>query len=441
MKTLLLCLIPFLATTAFAQSPIGSRTITYNDPARNNRAIQCEIYYPGVTAGNNTVVAVGEFPIIIFGHGFTMQPTAYPNWKDEFVPDGYIMIFPGTETSFSPNHENFGLDLRFLATQMQNEGQNNASPFYQHVSDRTAIMGHSMGGGATFLAASGFAGVDCIVGLAPAETTLSAVSAAATVTAPTLVLSGTSDGVTPPADHHIPIYNATGSDCKYFVNIQDGSHCRYASSPGLCTLGEFMPGSLSAADQQAVSYAVCHPWFDYFLKDDCDAWDDYLTALSTETNLGAIESDCANDAPIIADNNGTLESDQQANYQWYLDGGPITNETAQTHIYTQAGTYKVGTVILGNCPTFSNEIVVLATGMVEAEIGISIIGNNVRLQTRDALSHVILEWFDISGKLVATQSSNSIASSGSITIAKPTFTGIKLLRLRSDQTSTLWKVY
>jgi len=441
MKKLLLCLIPFLASTAFAQFPVGSRTITYNDPARSNRAIQCEVYYPGVTAGNNAVVAVGEFPIIIFGHGFTMQPTAYPNWKDEFVPDGYIMIFPGTETSFSPSHENFGLDLRFLATEMQDEGTNVSSPFYQHVSDRTAIMGHSMGGGATFLASSGFAGVDCIVGLAPAETTPSAVAAAATVTTPTMILSGTSDGVTPPADHHIPIYNGVGAACKYFVNIQNGSHCRFASSPGLCTVGEFIPGTLSAADQQAVSYAVCHPWFDYFLKDDCAAWDDYLTALSTETDLGTIVSDCVNDAPIITDNNGTLESNQQPNYQWYVDGEPITNETTQNHIYTQSGTYQVGTVVLGNCPTLSNEIVVLPTGIVEAQIGISVLGNTVKLQTRDALSNVVLEWFDTSGRLIATQTSNRVVSHGIITIAKPEFTGIKLLRLRSDQTSNLWKVY
>lgn len=399
------------------------------------------MYYPGVAAGNNAVVAVGEFPIIIFGHGFTMQPTAYPNWKDEFVPDGYIMVFPATETSFSPNHEAFGLDLRFLATQMQNEGTNVSSPFYQHVSNRTAIMGHSMGGGATFLAASGFAGVDCIVGLAPAETTPSAVSAAATVTAPTLVLSGTSDGVTPPADHHIPIYNGVGADCKYFVNIQDGSHCRFASSPGLCTFGEIIPGSLSAADQQAVSYAVCHPWFDYFLKDDCAAWDVYLTTLSSETDLGTIESDCVNDAPVIADNNGTLESDQQPNYQWYLNGNAIPNADQQTFAYSNSGTYQVATTILGNCPNFSNEIVVQITGIVEREINLTTIGNRIQLKSRDRLDNVVFEWFDLSGKLVASNSVSTMTANKTITIEEPEFSGIKLLRLTSNQATKTWKLF
>ncbi|MCF8463571.1 MAG: dienelactone hydrolase family protein [Flavobacteriales bacterium] len=441
MKKLLLILFLAAWSNAFGQFPIGNRTITFNDPARNNRAIQCEVYYPGVSAGNNAVVATGEFPIIIFGHGFTMQPTAYPNWKDEFVPDGYIMIFPGTETSFSPSHEAFGLDIRFLANQMQAEGQNSSSPFYQRVSNRTAMMGHSMGGGSAFLAASGFAGVDCIVGLAPAETNPSAVSAAANVSAPTMVLSGTSDGVTPPADHHIPIYNGVGSACKYFVNIQDGSHCRFASNPGLCTVGEFIPGSLSAADQQAVSYAVCHPWFDYFLKDDCDAWDDYLTALSTETDLGTINSDCVNDAPVISDNNGTLESDQQSNYQWYLNGSEVPNENAQTHVYAQSGTYQVGTTTLGNCPTLSNEIVVQITGGVEREINLSTYGERIQLKSRDKLDNVVLEWFDLSGKLVASIAVSTMTANNSITIEEPNYVGLKLLRLTSNQAAKTWKLF
>ena len=108
MKKLLVAFFAFTTSFAFAQFPVGNTTITYNDPARNNRAIECRIYYPGVSAGTNVAVATGEFPIIVFGHGFTMQPTAYPNWSDEFVPEGYIIVLPATETSFSPSHQEFG---------------------------------------------------------------------------------------------------------------------------------------------------------------------------------------------------------------------------------------------------------------------------------------------------------------------------------------------
>jgi pimeloyl-ACP methyl ester carboxylesterase len=442
MKKLLPIFLAILSVSAFAQYPIGNRTITYEDGSRN-RDIECEIYYPGVSAGSNVDVAVGEFPVIVFGHGFSMQVGAYPNWREEFVPDGYIMVFPTTEGSpFTPNHGEFGLDLRFLVTRMQAEGQDNSSPFNQHISERAGMMGHSMGGGATFIGASSFAGVNCVVGLAPAETTPSAVTAAESVTAPTMVLSGTSDGVTPPANHHIPIYDALGSDCKYFVKIEEGSHCHYASNSTICPLGElFTQGSLPAEDQRQVSYAVCHPWFDYFLKDDCSAWDEFETALTTESDLGTITSACDNTEPIISDNGGTLESNSQIDYQWYLNGNEITNAEQQTYAYTQSGTYQVGATVLGNCPTLSNEIVVQITGIVEREINLSAWGNEIKISSRDQLDSVTLEWFDVSGKLISSNSFSSVPTNELLTIEKPNFVGVKLLRLRSNQTTKTWKLF
>ncbi|MCB9203502.1 MAG: hypothetical protein H6603_00880 [Flavobacteriales bacterium] len=440
MRPLFILVLNLLSLSVLAQFQVGTRTITYNDPARNNRAIECRIYYPGTTAGANVPVASGEFPIIVFGHGFTMQPTAYINWGDEFVPEGYIIVLPATETGFGPVHEQFGLDLRFIATQMQAEGQDNTSPFYQHVYNRTAIMGHSMGGGSSFLAASGFSGVDCIVGLAPAETGPSAVSAGANVSAPTLILSGASDGVTPPADHHIPIYNGVAANCKYFVSIANGSHCRFASNPGFCTLGELIPGSLSEADQQAVSYAVCRPWFEYFLKDDCDAWDDFQTALSTESDLGTINSVCANDAPVIADNNGTLESDQQPNYQWYLNGIEIPNETQQSFTYTQSGTYQVGTVNIGNCPVLSNEITVQITGVEAVKVTMSSrTTDHVLLTTNSDLGSLRLTWYDLRGKLLSEEKVQF--NNGSVSVAKPTVKGIKLLQVVAEESTHVFKVW
>lgn len=440
MKPILFALALF-SSSAFAQFQVGERTITYNDPARNNRAIECEIYYPAATAGSNVAIASGEFPVIVFGHGFAMQVGAYPNFWNEYVPKGYIMVFPTTEGSlFTPNHGAFGEDLRFLVNEMQAEGQNSGSPFYQAVANRSAIMGHSMGGGATFLGASGNANVDCIVGLAPAETNpSSAISAATNVSAPTLVFSGTSDGVTPPSDHHIPIYDATGADCKYFVNIQDGSHCYFASNTVTCTLGEIIPGSLPAEAQRQVTYAVLTPWFDYFLKDDCDAWDDFQTALNTEINLGTINSACSNDAPTIADNNGTLESDQQINYQWYLNGSEIPNADQQTFTYSQSGNYQVGTTILGNCPTLSNEINVQITGMNEIDVRITHQSpTNLVLQSSANLINPEFTWLDVSGRVISTHVESGNLSNISVEI--PRYSGIKLLRIESNETTKTLKI-
>ena len=112
-----------------------------------------EIYYPSISEGNNTQVAFGQFPIIIFGHGFLMSFSAYQNLWEEFVPRGYIIAFPRTEEGLINDHQEFGWDLQFLVTRIQGEGVDNDSPIFGAVDNNTALMGHSMGGGAAFLAA------------------------------------------------------------------------------------------------------------------------------------------------------------------------------------------------------------------------------------------------------------------------------------------------
>ena len=109
--------------SVFGQFPIGSTTITFNDPARSGgfgsgggagRQIQTEIYYPAIAAGTNATVATGVFPVITFGHGFAMSWDAYQNIWEHYVPLGYIVVFPRTEGSIfpSPSHGDFGLDLK-----------------------------------------------------------------------------------------------------------------------------------------------------------------------------------------------------------------------------------------------------------------------------------------------------------------------------------------
>jgi hypothetical protein len=141
------------------------------------------------------------------------------------------------------------------------------SLFQSHLIDRCAIMGHSMGGGATWLAANTSESVDCIAGLAPAETNPSAIAAASYVNVPALVLSGSSDAVTPPTNHHIPIYEGTASECKIFVDILNGSHCGYADSGSLCDFGEFGFNGLSRAEQQVITHDLLLAFFDFHLKD------------------------------------------------------------------------------------------------------------------------------------------------------------------------------
>ncbi len=295
-----------LSFTSLAQYPIGSTTITFNDASRtggygsgggSGRQIQTEIYYPAVAAGVDATVANGIFPVITFGHGFAMSWDAYQNIWEHYVPLGYIVVFPRTEGSLfpAPSHGDFGLDLKLVDEKMQLLNSNAASPFYQKISSNSAIMGHSMGGGATILAGAGNTSVETIIGFAPAETTPSAITASSNVTVPTIIFSGSQDGVTPPNDNHLPIYNGLASSCKSFVSIIGGGHCYFANTNFNCDFGETTSSTgitITRSEQQTKTYSVLDPWFDYILKGNSNSYTNYLTALNAMPGELISETTC-----------------------------------------------------------------------------------------------------------------------------------------------------
>ena len=268
MKSLYTLIFSLCVFTLRAQFAVGHVSESYIDPARANRSIACEIYYPADANGDNVPAAAGQFPFVVFGHGFVMDYTAYGNITEALVSEGFVLIYVETEGGFTPVHNDFGLDLAFMADHFYDENANAASPFYNRLEDRCAIMGHSMGGGATWLAATTSASVDCIAGLAPAETNPSAIAAASSVNVPAMVFSGSSDAVTAPATNHVPIFEGTASACKYFVNIIEGSHCGYADSGSLCDFGELFFAGLSREEQQQIMHELLLAWFDVYLRDN-----------------------------------------------------------------------------------------------------------------------------------------------------------------------------
>lgn len=365
-NTLLLFILCLLASSTYAQYSIGHYQITFQDPDRGNRNIQTEIYYPATANGDNTPVASGQFPVIVFGHGFVMAWDAYENLWTEFVARGYIMVFPRTEgNAFSTDHQQFGWDLQFLVTELQNEGNNSGSPIFNAVHNNTALMGHSMGGGASFLAAdslcvNGNSNLRTLVGLAPAESSsngVSSIASAQQVNVPTVIFSGSQDGVTPPADHHIPMYDDLASSCKTFVSITGGGHCYFANSNFNCDFGESTSStgiSIARAEQQQITYDFLNNWLDYTLKDDCDAFNDFQDSVQLSSRVNANQSCTSNPTTVISENSGILSSSVSgSSYQWYLDGNPISGANQSTYTPSQTGDYTVEVYFVSGCPTTS----------------------------------------------------------------------------------------
>lgn len=282
-----------LLTSIQAQTPIGHRTKSFSDPSRNNRSIPSEIYYPATASGNNTPLASGAFPVIVFGHGFLMPYSAYAYLKDAMVPEGYIVVFPTTEGSLLPNHLNFGLDLAFLVNALHAEGTDPASPFYQHVDSTSVIMGHSMGGGASFLGCANNTTPTAMVTFAAAETNPSAIAAALNITIPTLVFAASVDCVTPPATNQIPMYENLASDCKTYINITGGGHCYFADYNFQCSLGETscqQNFTITREEQHDVTLDFLKPYLDAFLKNHPDSWSLFTDSLAASQRINYMMS-------------------------------------------------------------------------------------------------------------------------------------------------------
>jgi pimeloyl-ACP methyl ester carboxylesterase len=276
-RILLLIGIGFLLFVNLKAQPfaIGHASITFSDPARSNRSVPCEIYYPGVSAADNVAVAgTSKYPSIAFGHGFVMTWDAYKNIWNALVPEGFILVFPKTEGSPSPSHGEFGKDLAFVLSEMQRLGRDNQSLFFNRIDSMNCVMGHSMGGGAAFLAAQQSNVVKRLATLAAAETNPSAIQSARLNTMPSLLLAGGNDCVTPPPNHQLPMYDSLKSSCKAYISILGGSHCQMAEDNFLCNFGEATCNpkpTISRAVQHASISRFLLPWLKFQLKRDCNA--------------------------------------------------------------------------------------------------------------------------------------------------------------------------
>jgi hypothetical protein len=359
-----------ISFSSLAQFSVGHTTITFNDPARtggfgsgggNGRQIQTEIYYPSTSSGTNTPFVNGEFPIIVFGHGFAMTWDAYSNIWDHFVPRGYIMAFVRTESSLfpSPSHNDFGLDLKLVAEKMLTLPNSNAL-FQNHVYPKVGLMGHSMGGGASFLAANSNGNIHALIGLAPAETTPSAIAASPNVLVPSIVFSGSSDGVTPPDQHHIPLFNGIASNCKTFVSITGGGHCYFANTNFNCDFGESTSStgiSISRTEQQLLTFEVLDPWVDYILKDSCGAYEDFQMSLTNTAGIVG-QTTCPTHPMVDITQNGSIlqTSAVGTSYQWFLYGQLIPGATANFYDMGQnpGGVYRVQVIYPFGCGVSPN---------------------------------------------------------------------------------------
>lgn len=354
-KTLLITpLFIFCVFGVMAQYQVGHQSFAFDDTSRSNRNVWGEVYYPADVAGDNVAISEGEFPLIVFGHGFLVTWTEYSVWWKELTAQGYIVAFPRTEGNISPNHATFAEDMSFIIDEYMAENNDTASPFYQHFSGKNAIMGHSMGGGSSYLSAGTYnANIETVVSMAAANTNPSSIDAAANITVPVLTIAGADDCVVQNGGKPLDIYNGlTNTSYKAYVEILGASHCNFGINSffSSCGIGEFCSASIDKAEQHNQMFLSAIPWLDYMLKGDCNAWTTFQNHLTTSAahtyqEAGALPLptiELTASSYFCSNTSVTLTADLTGNYcdiEWSKDGNLIPGASNTTLTATSEGNY------------------------------------------------------------------------------------------------------
>ncbi|MBL7777533.1 MAG: T9SS type A sorting domain-containing protein [Chitinophagales bacterium] len=455
MKSTLTLILLGVSFLALAQNfPIGHRSINFKDPARSGgfsigggttmptggtgRDIGTEVYYPATSAGDNTPFATGNFPLVVIGHGFAMTWDAYKTLTDSLVRNGFIVALPRTEGSLlpAPNHLDFGKDLAKVAELFAAQNTVSGSVFNGKHNGRTAIGGHSMGGGATFLAdAFAPASVLCYFTFAAAETNPKSSSAAKTITRPHLLFAGTYDCVAPPAQHQTLMWDSLlVSTCKTYINITKAYHCAFADNNFNCGFGEgtcITAGGYSATAQQALVRRYLNPYLDYYLKGVCGSWTNFQSMLDTTTTAN-VQRVCNNQIPqnaaisgnnTFCTSNNTLLTAAPTGFTYNWSNGANTSSIS----VGTAGNY---TVSVGNgiCEITSSPFAV--SELAPPAPLVSLMGSDTvcsgiasLVYTTDVQSGVTYDWtlpqgWSISnGNNTSTITATSSAQSGTISVS------------------------
>ncbi|SDF67078.1 Dienelactone hydrolase [Lentzea fradiae] len=147
-------------------------------------------------------------PAVAFGHGWMQPVRRYHGLLRHLASWGLVAAAPAVERgpllSSRVLAANLMTTLDVCTGVRLGEGKISVDPA------RLALAGHSMGGGAAVLAASGAERVKAVVTLAATETRPSALDAAREVRAPGLHLAAGEDRIAPPVGHSEAIAQAWG---------------------------------------------------------------------------------------------------------------------------------------------------------------------------------------------------------------------------------------
>ncbi len=210
------------------------------------------------------------WPVVVFAHGFLSPPELYRATCDHFARAGYVVIAPRSALEFFPSHADYARDLSDCLTWILQAHGDPASPLFGRIKlGAYGLTGHSMGGGASLLAASADPRFIAIAPMAAAETRPSAIDAVAGITAPILFITGSDDSFVPNPFHTRPMFDQAVAPTVW-IDIKGAYHCGFI----LVKLPEAVcdEGSISRQEQLSIVHPLLISFFDLNLRKDRASW-------------------------------------------------------------------------------------------------------------------------------------------------------------------------
>ena len=252
--------------------PYGAGWVEVSVPRPGGGSFDALLFYPASGSGQGATYEGGgaPYPAISFGHGWMTAVTRYQSTLEHLASWGYFVIASKSYGGLFPNHSAFADDLRWCLTYLEDQGANPGSWLYQQVDTAAlGVSGHSMGGGASILAAERDSRIRVVASMAAAETNPSAVASIAGVQVPVFLIACDEDSIAPPSGHTIPMYDAAFAPRRLPL-LEGGWHCGFLDSSFFgCD-----SGSLPRETQLALTRGLLTAFFNLYLKDDQAVWRD-----------------------------------------------------------------------------------------------------------------------------------------------------------------------
>jgi dienelactone hydrolase len=247
--------------------PAGWKRISITRTDRTT--FTARLYYPARARGQDSAYdkAGAPYTAVAFGHGYQINPSFYDSTLEHLASWGYFVCAPESGLELFPAHKKLAEDLSRCLTYLEQENGREGSWLAGQVdAAHFGASGHSMGAGASLLAAASDPHIRAVVNLSAAETNPSAVAAAPGIAAPVRMIVGSADALVSPAQT-AGIFASARAPRQLSV-IQGGTHCGFLdSSAQFCD-----PAGMSRVGQLAQTRRLLTGFFNLYLRGDQTAW-------------------------------------------------------------------------------------------------------------------------------------------------------------------------